>query len=383
MTAYGKVIGVGRLRRREAIVTKLEGDRSSLAIHRVVIGWSTGRGTIYRVRTPAETIAAASDTIRFVETPRATPSVKIDLVQDNVQPSPKITKLFCERIQSMKAGSTGSTGLTLRAVPEPTDSVPGSGVLGIWRLGACLHAGPRSQHWAAQPADARGNPRWDYVVRTLPKQPGDREAARAGLRRFAEAAALAQDRHLVCVTDAACEGNEPFLVMPRLTGRTLNEALAANYRPPLAVALWWVRQAAQAAAALHRAGLMHGDIRPETAWVAPDGTLTLLDLSSAVPLTDPAGVSEPSPTTADDLAALGHLLWNLLAYTCDRSAQTARLEPVADLIAETLAPDPHARPTATQLVERLECLELVYLGRHIRPEWGSAVTEPTELRPAA
>jgi len=220
-------------------------------------------------------------------------------------------------------------------------------------------------------------------VRTLPKQPADREAARAGLCRFAEAAALAQDRHLISVTDAACEGNEPFLVMPRLTGQPLNEALNATNRPPLAVTLWWVRQAAQAAAALHRAGLIHADIRPETTWIAPDGTLTLLDLSTAAPFADAADAPDASPASGDDVAALGQLLWNLLAHTCDRSTRAARLEPIADLIAETLSPDPHARPTATQLVERLECLELDFLGRHIRPELSSAETDQTDLRRAA
>lgn len=268
--------------------------------------------------------------------------------------------------------------------PQASDSVaaqpvPGSGVLGIWRLGEPVHGGARSRLWTAQPADAPGNTRWDYLARVAARTAGqDREEAIRSLRQFADAAAAAQDPHLISVLDACLDSAEPFLVMPRLPGRSLRALLTEAAGQPLAVALWWVRQTAQATAALHRAGYCHADIRPENIWVSPRGTATLIDLGSAAPLPnatpDAAGEHRPesSPLAADDVLAIGRVLWELLASLSLRPGQETALAPIADLVAESMSPERSERPTATELAHRLNQLELESLNAHIRPSGHAA-----------
>lgn len=270
------------------------------------------------------------------------------------------------------AGLDASPGMPAR---EPASTaplpVPGSGVLGIWRLGQPVHTGARSQLWTAQPADAPGNTRWDYLVRVGSRAVGhDREEAAQSLRRFARAAAAAQDPHLITVLDASLDSAEPFLVMPRLPGRPLRALLAEADGQPLAVALWWIRQTAQATAALHRAGHSHADIRPENIWISPRGAATLIDLGSSSPIeTSPAAAEDvlaPAPAE-DDVLAIGHVLWDLLARISVRPGQESVLASIADLVAEAMSPERSERPAAEDLVRRVNQLEIESLNAHIRP----------------
>src|SRR5690606_18581274 len=121
------------------------------------------------------------------------------------------------------------------------------------------------------------------------------------LRRLVEAAATARHPQLMSVVDASLDGAEPFVVMPRLTGRSLAEILAAGTRQPLPVVLWFVRQAAQACEALHEAGLIHGNLTPGNVLISPQGQATLIGLGSARRISQPASgrqhSAEPTPGT--------------------------------------------------------------------------------------
>jgi len=254
-------------------------------------------------------------------------------------------------------------------------------LMGIWRLGQQIGAGSHSVLSAAQPADSVGNTRWDYVIRSIP-QTADRGEAIEQLRRFNAAAAVARHPHLIAVLDSSLDGAEPFLVMPRLANRSLADVLASGTIQPLPVVLWLVRQTAEAAAALHHSGFVHGDIKPENVLLSPRGHATLIDLGfarrsgelpdgvfrgssdfAAPELIDAAAAVSP----AADGFALGRLLWQLLSLT-DRSATTAAgIDAVADLIAELVDADPKRRPTAEKVASRLIRLEIETLGCHIRP----------------
>lgn len=341
-------------------------------------GWGASRATIKREGRPKR--LPAGDFVSplpdpHLESTRAQRSVNIGWTQDTA---------------NRTAGLDASRDILAResdlAASHP---VPGSGVLGIWRLGQSVHDGEHSRLWTAQPADAPGNTRWDYLARVGARSAGqDREKAIQSLRRFADAAAAAQDPHLISVLDASLDSAEPFLVMPRLPGRSLRALLTEAGEQPLAVALWWIRQTAQATAALHRAGYCHGDIRPENIWVSPRGTATLIDLGSAAPTT-PSPVSlasvapaedsndspaiagehrfESSPPAADDMLAIGRVMWELLASISIRPGQETVLGSIADLVAESMSPELPERPTAADWVRRLNQLELDSLNAHIRP----------------
>lgn len=270
-----------------------------------------------------------------------------------------------------------------------TVKLPTSRLLGIWRLGETIAAGPYSILSAAQPADSVGSTRWDYAVRSIPAV-ADRRESLAQLQRFATAASAARHPHLIAVLDSSLDGAEPFLVMPRLDNRSLADVLACGAPQPLPVVLWLVRQTAEAAAALHQNGFVHGDIKPENVLLSPRGHATLIDLGFARRIGEagdgvfrgspafaaPESLDGKSPASpASDCFSIARLLWQLLALT-DRSATTkAGIDAVADLIAELVDPDPKSRPSAETVAARLVRLEIETLGCHIRP-----VTEPTRTK---
>jgi len=258
--------------------------------------------------------------------------------------------------------------------------------MGIWRLGQPLAAGPQWQLWAAQPADAAGSPRWDYALRMVPRDGvADREAAVERLQRTAEVAACVRHPQLLTVIDASLDGAEPFVVMPRLTGQSLAEILAAGTRQPLPVVLWFVRQAAQACAALHEAGLVHGNLTAENVLVSPQGQATVVGLGSArrsdpiaseaqpepAPETQPEDHSEPAAgaavATAEDVLALGQLLWQLLWLADQERAPLGSFEAAAELVADLIHPEPISRPTCERLVSILAEMETASLGQLICP----------------
>jgi len=291
------------------------------------------------------------------------------------------------------AGQIGSQPVATPAA-RPTFA---SRLLGIWRLGEQIATGPQSLLSAAQPADSVGNTRWDYVVRSIPST-ADRDEAVAQMKRFALAAAAARHPHLIAVLDSSLDGAEPFLVMPRLDNRSLADVLALGAVQPLPVVLWLVRQTAEAAAALHQNGFVHGDIKPENVLLSPRGHATLIDLGFARRIGEPGdGVFRGSPgyaapelldgdtpaSPAADCFALARLLWQLLSLT-DRGATTAAgLDAVADLIAELVDVDPKRRPTAETLAARLIRLEIETLGCHIRPGRSSAKSSGAKDRQRA
>lgn len=95
-------------------------------------------------------------------------------------------------------------------------------------------------------------------------------------------------------------------------------------KPGVAVAI--VRECLAALAALHREGIIHGDIKPANIMLKRTGTVKMIDIGSAYELDDPPPMractpsyaaieimeGEPS-TPASDLASLGYVLLELLA----------------------------------------------------------------------
>lgn len=260
---------------------------------------------------------------------------------------------------------------------QPAGSRPT--IVGIWRIGETLHESHNASLSLAQPADAVGSPRWDYVIKRVAGDPADVESRQQILRFIAAGAGIVHP-NLVPVLDASTSATLPYLVMPRLEGCSMAVHLESEARKPLPVALWLVRQMAQGLEALHQGGWIHGDIKPENAMVGPSGHVTLVDLGFATRVhtvakhhyrgtpaySAPETLSgEMAAIAAMDIFSLGRLLWQWMTRTIPVTQGV--LEPVADLVEAMVAADPDRRPTATEVSKRLLRLEIETLGRHIGP----------------
>jgi serine/threonine protein kinase len=102
------------------------------------------------------------------------------------------------------------------------------------------------------------------------------------LRREARAGLSVRHPHLVRIVRAVTDGDAPLhLVMRRVPGRCLRSVLKGSgwLGPRMAGSV--AREVAAALAALHAAGFVHGDVKPENIHLGPDRTATLLDLGFA------------------------------------------------------------------------------------------------------
>lgn len=99
--------------------------------------------------------------------------------------------------------------------------------------------------------------------------------------REARLAARLNHPHVVAVYDLVPDGDDRWLVMEYVAGTTLAElvrregALTPDRAAPL------LRQAADALAAAHAAGIVHRDVKPSNILVTPDGQVKLSDFGIA------------------------------------------------------------------------------------------------------
>ena len=116
-------------------------------------------------------------------------------------------------------------------------------------------------------------------VAALKLVPADKFPDAAARRKFLEDARAAQrlsHRHLRQVHEVGESGDRVYLVMEYLEGATLKSLLVSG-RMEAETALEWAAEVADALAALHAAGLVHGDLRPSRVFVTSQGTVKLLE----------------------------------------------------------------------------------------------------------
>jgi serine/threonine protein kinase len=119
------------------------------------------------------------------------------------------------------------------------------------------------------------------AIKTIRPEWDDQTTAVKLLQREARAGLVVRHPHLVRITDTHVLQPPEFLVMELLPGESLRRRIQREYRLALADALWITRQIAEALGALHRAGFLHGDIKPDNLRLIDDGTAILTDLGFA------------------------------------------------------------------------------------------------------
>jgi serine/threonine protein kinase len=262
-----------------------------------------------------------------------------------------------------------------------------------------LGGGPLTAVYAARDAAADA----PCAVKVVREDWDDQATAVKLLHREARAALAVRHPHLVRVTHAHVTRPPYFLVMELLPGESLRSRLRRDYRLGVAEAVWVTRQTAEALAALHRAGFLHGDVKPDNVRLVDDGTAVLIDLGFAHRPGENAAFlragyvlgtadylppelcdDRPDEDFASDLFSLGVTFFELLTgrlpyppgtvgqtfrrHRCDPPAGLRRLRAdvpagLAAVAERLLARRPGDRPRAAAVVQQLVRWEIAGLGR--------------------
>ena len=154
---------------------------------------------------------------------------------------------------------------------KPWPAIPG------YELLSCLGGGMMTSVYSARASEDEGL----CAVKLLRPDWQDHPTAIKLLQREARACFAAQHPHLVKLQHAHVTRPPYYLVMDLLPGESLRRRLRRDYSLEPAEALWIIRQITEALAALHRAGFVHGDVKPDNIRLVRDGHALLLDLGFA------------------------------------------------------------------------------------------------------
>lgn len=122
----------------------------------------------------------------------------------------------------------------------------------------------------------------DTVALKLPRLTGlMAPTVLALLRREAEVGSTVKHSHLIRIRRNHTETPPYYLVMDLLDGESLRLKLQRHRVLHPSSAVWIARQIAEALAALHRAGFVHGDVKPENILLTESKTAMLIDLGYA------------------------------------------------------------------------------------------------------
>jgi serine/threonine protein kinase len=263
----------------------------------------------------------------------------------------------------------------------------------------CLGGGPISQVWQARDCAAD----IPCALKALRPEFWDDTTAVKLMQREARAGLRIRHPHVVHVQQVHVTQPPYFIVMDLLGGESLRRRLRRDYRLDVTTALWVMRQTAGALTAVHHAGFIHGDVKPDNIRLVDDGTAILIDLGFAHRpgentalmqqgyilgtvdyLAPELCMAEPNADQRSDLFSLGVTLFEMLAGrlpypagTVNQTLRRHRCDPPAEirhfagplpaalveLIHALLAHRPEDRPGAATVVQELVGLEIAGIRR--------------------
>lgn len=243
---------------------------------------------------------------------------------------------------------------------------------------------------------------YPYAMKLLRRPSGPQPRINRLVPRFmqeAEVAMSIKHANTVRVLEYGLGGNPvvPFILYERVDGKTLNEAMAKR-RKPIPVRARYIAELAAGLAALHRAKVVHRDVKPQNILLTRSGEIKLTDFGAVEDLAGPRpafGVRGTVPYRAPeafhvkqvndraDIFSLGVVAYELftgvhpfLRTTAEETARAIQYdEPptpaaysdkippaIADLLLRMLDKLPQHRPSAEVVTEEIS--------RSLQNAWG-------------
>jgi serine/threonine-protein kinase len=187
-------------------------------------------------------------------------------------------------------------------------------------------------------------------------------AQRERVVREARSAGRLRHPNIVTVFDVGDQGDELFITMEFVQGVTLHDLIRRPAPLPLVRKLRLMDELCAGLQYAHRAGLIHGDIKPRNLMMDEDGALKILDFG--IPRVGPSAYTSPEQIGGHvvdaraDMFSAGAVFYELLSHRCAFAGDTesdvlrmiasGRPEPL-----ETIQPDLDGR--LISIVNR--CLE--------------------------
>ncbi len=138
--------------------------------------------------------------------------------------------------------------------------------------------------------------------------------------REAQSAARLSDSYIVAVYDFGQDKNRPYIVMEWIAGSDLRAAINEQTKIPVDQAVEYAIQICSAVGAAHRAGLVHGDLKPGNILITPTNQAKVTDFGLARALGESA---------MDE----GEVVWGTPAYFAPEQAAGDRVLPATDVYA--------------------------------------------------
>ena len=210
----------------------------------------------------------------------------------------------------------------------------------------------------------------------------DVSATRSALRAEARALAAVTHPHVVGVLDVISMPSVDVLVLEFVSGGSLKDVLATGRVPERGDALHWIAGMASGLAAVHAAGLLHCDLKPDNVLLDAGRRARIADFGLAHVARGPSDamnrggsigyvapevvLGEPH-SVVSDLYGLGIVAWELLAgrraFEAAPTLEVLRAQttvplpllssvapdvpaPLRDAIARCIDPDPDQRPAS-------------------------------------
>ena len=154
----------------------------------------------------------------------------------------------------------------------------------------------------------------DVALKLLARRRSGKARERAHKRMAREAMAMARVSHpnVVTINDIGTYGEQSFLAMELVEGQTLRQWAAERPRP------WWkvvaaYIQAAEGLAAIHSAGVLHRDVKPDNIMIDAEGRVRVMDLGLARGGDEASpqlvrSVPDPAPALDDSMTREGAVL---------------------------------------------------------------------------